>query len=146
MDRGGIRRPSDHAIESVDLADEVALAETADCGVAAHCPDLGDIESHQRRLCAHSRGGAGGLDPCVPSSQYDHIECVHAAPLPTLSQRVKKPDVSRETLLPDAETPEQRIEHLLCRPAAKQPVEGYECPSQQFRKEQIIYLFLGTLK
>jgi len=49
------------AAECIDFADEMALGDAADGGVAAHLGNEVEVHSDERGLEAHARGGHGGL-------------------------------------------------------------------------------------
>src|SRR3546814_2131619 len=49
MDRRRIRRARDEAVEGIDFADEVALPQAADRGVAGHRPNRRGVERQQDR-------------------------------------------------------------------------------------------------
>lgn len=114
MDRSGIRSPSDHPVECIDLAHEMPLAETADCRIAAHRADLGKIETHECGIRAHTRGRTGCLDAGMPAADYDDIETLHERADSAIGTAIKALRVPRGTSLPDAEPSEQRVEHVLC--------------------------------
>src|ERR1700742_1405304 len=60
----------------------MALAETADRGVAGHRPDGRKAVRHEGSSSTHPRGGARGLATRVATADDDHVErcegCVHA--------------------------------------------------------------------
>ena len=74
LDAGRIRDPSHQAIEGIDLAHEVTLAEAADRGVAGHRADRPRIMRQQRGARAAPRGGGGRLDAGMTATDHDHIE------------------------------------------------------------------------
>ena len=74
LDATGIRHPAHQAVEGVDLADQMTLAETADGGVAGHRADGGKAVGHQRRLRAHTGGRSGGFTAGVAATNHDDVE------------------------------------------------------------------------
>ncbi len=62
------------AVERIDLADEVALAKTADGGVAGHRADGRELVGQQRRARAHARGRGRGLTAGVAAANDDDVE------------------------------------------------------------------------
>jgi hypothetical protein len=77
VDSPRVSRAGDDAIQSVNLAHEVALAETADGRIAAHRPDRVEIKAHQRRSRAHPGRRAGSFHPGVTAADDDDIEGMH---------------------------------------------------------------------
>jgi hypothetical protein len=71
------------AVERVDLAHEMALSEPADRRIAGHRPNGRKPVGHERRPCAHARGGRRGLAARVATPDHDDVEgAVHAGFLP----------------------------------------------------------------
>ena len=64
------------AAERVDLTHDLSLAETADRRVAAHLPDLVEVEAAQGHAHPESRRGGGRLDAGVPAANDEHVEVV----------------------------------------------------------------------
>ena len=62
------------AAERIDLLDQVALADAADRGVAAHRAERLDVVGEQQRGRAHARRGERGLGPGVTAADHDDIE------------------------------------------------------------------------
>ena len=77
MDRAGIRRAADHAVQRVDLAHKVALAQSADRRIAAHRADRLRIEGDERDPQSHARAYRCGLYARMPSTDDDDIELRH---------------------------------------------------------------------
>jgi len=61
-------------IAGVDLANQMALAEAADRGIAGHRPDSREAVGHERGLRAHPRGRAGGLAAGMAAPDDDDVE------------------------------------------------------------------------
>src|SRR5690348_17621437 len=61
-----IRHPPHQAIERIDLADEVALSESPDGGIARHCSDGLEAMSHKGHLSPHACRPSCGLAAGVP--------------------------------------------------------------------------------
>ena len=109
----GIRHPAHQAVERIDLPDQMALAEPADCRVAGHSADGRKAVRDQGGLGAHACGCGRGLTAGVPTTYDDDIEsCVHGPACDALlmerSRQVKTGEpisgrfgVSRETFRPD---------------------------------------------
>ncbi|MGY4432148.1 hypothetical protein ACVWWO_004625 [Bradyrhizobium sp. F1.13.1] len=55
MDAAGIADPAHQTIERVDLANQMALAEAANGGIAGHRADAGETVRHQSGRRAHPR-------------------------------------------------------------------------------------------
>ena len=62
------------ALQGIDLANQVALAETADRGIAGHRADGRETMRHERRLGAHARGCGRGFAASMASTDDDNIE------------------------------------------------------------------------
>ena len=79
-------------VESVDLADEMALADAADRGIAGHLADR--VQPMREKQCpsAHACGRSSGFAAGMTATHDDHVvRLVH--------------------LLSDAELPEDRVEY-----------------------------------
>ncbi len=63
-----------HAVEGIDLAHQMALAEPADGRIAGHGADGRQLMGDQRRARTHARRGGGRLRPRVAAADDDHIE------------------------------------------------------------------------
>jgi hypothetical protein len=74
LDAGAIRRQTHDAIESIDFADEVALAEPADRWVAGHRPDGGERMGDERRAGANAGGSSGSFGAGMAAADHDHIQ------------------------------------------------------------------------
>ena len=106
MDCPGVRCASEHTIERVNLAHQVAFAQTTDCRVAAHCADSIEVKAHQRRARTHARRRAGSLHPGVTAADDKNVEGLHRAQIGRGARIVKDDssanridhNVSRETL------------------------------------------------
>ena len=81
MDRGGVGRAADQPVEGIDLADEMPLAQPADGRIAAHRPDGGEIEGHQRSARAHSRGHRRRFASGMTAADHHDIKATHGAHL-----------------------------------------------------------------
>ena len=73
LDSGPVDRPAHDAVERVDLANQMPLAEAADRRVARHFANGGPFVRHKQNARANARGGGGGLATCVPSADNDHF-------------------------------------------------------------------------
>jgi hypothetical protein len=66
--------PASSVAAAIDLLDEVALADAADRGVAAHLPQRLDVVREQQRGTAHARRGERGLGAGVAAADDDDVE------------------------------------------------------------------------
>ena len=62
------------AAQGIDLLHQVALADAADAGVAAHRAQGFDVVRQQQRLRAHARGGQRRLGAGVAATDDDDVE------------------------------------------------------------------------
>src|ERR1051326_160370 len=76
LDARAINNPAHYAAERINLADQMTLADTANCGIAGHLSDEIEIESEQCRVRADSGGGSCGFTSSVATANHDHIECL----------------------------------------------------------------------
>ena len=74
LNAAGIRDPAHQAVQGVDFADQMALAETADRGIAGHGADGRKTMGHQRRLRAHAGSRARGLAAGMAAADHDDVE------------------------------------------------------------------------
>ena len=74
LDAAGIGDPAHQAVQRIDLADQMALAETADRGIAGHRADGRKAMGHQRGLRAHPRSRARGLAAGMAAADDDDVE------------------------------------------------------------------------
>src|SRR5205085_4955079 len=77
VDCGGVGGARDQAVESIDLANQVALAQSTDCRVAAHRSDRRRIERHQGDARAHASRDGRRLTTGVTPAYDDDIEFPH---------------------------------------------------------------------
>ena len=61
LNPGAVDRAGHHAVQRVDLADQMPLAQAADRRVAAHLADLGGVERQQQRLGPGARRSGCGF-------------------------------------------------------------------------------------
>ena len=73
---GFVRDPAHLAAQRVDLLDELAFGEAADCGIAGHQSDRVEADVEQKGLASHPGGRQGRLAARVPSP--DHNDVIHA--------------------------------------------------------------------
>ena len=76
LDAAAVGDASHQAIERIDLAHQMALAEPADRRIARHGADGGEAMRHQRGLGAHARGRGRGLAARMPAAHDDHVKYV----------------------------------------------------------------------
>ena len=73
LDANSIGDFAHDAAERVDFADQMALGDAADGGVAAHLRDEVEVHGDERGLQAHARGSHGGLAAGMTGAHHDHI-------------------------------------------------------------------------
>ena len=76
LDGGLVGEEAHRAAEGVDLADDLALGDAADGGVAAHLADGVAVDGQQGGLAAHASGGQRGFQAGVARADDDDIEAV----------------------------------------------------------------------
>ena len=111
VDRGRICGPPDQAIERVDLAHDMALAQPADGRIARHRADVAAIMADEQGGGTAPCGGGGGFGAGMAAADDDHVK--HATCLGDDHLAVKS--VPRGTSLTDAELSEQSVQHRLGR-------------------------------
>ena len=74
LDAGGIRHPPHQAVQRIDLAHQVALAEPADGRIARHLADGGEAVRHQRRARAHAGRGRRSLAAGMAAADDDDVK------------------------------------------------------------------------
>ena len=62
------------AVQSIDFADQMALAEAADGRIAGHGADGRELMGHQGRLRAHAGAGGRGLTAGMAAANHDNVE------------------------------------------------------------------------
>ena len=73
LDAGGIGHLSHQAVERVDLADEMPLAEPANGRIAGHFADRREAVGDQRRARAYPRRRRRGLAAGMAAADDDHV-------------------------------------------------------------------------
>ena len=80
LDAALVGDPAHQSVEGIDLADEMALAQAADGGIAGHGADGVEAMGDERSLRAHARRRGRGLAAGMPAADHDDIvTCVHMA-------------------------------------------------------------------
>ena len=74
LDAGRIGHPPHQAVQRIDLAHQVALAEPADGRVARHLADGGEAVRHQRRARAHAGRRSRRLAAGMAAADNDDVE------------------------------------------------------------------------
>ena len=74
LDAGRVGDAAHQAVERVDLAHQMALAEPADGRIAGHLADGREAVGDQRRARAHARGRGRGLAAGMAAADDDDIE------------------------------------------------------------------------
>ena len=94
-----VRRAAHHAVQRVDLAHDVALAEAADRRVARHLADAVEAMRDQRRARAHAVRRQRGLGAGMAAADHDDVEAAmfHV----------------KQSLLAEAEALRRHVEHGL---------------------------------
>src|SRR5271170_1271496 len=70
LDADGVGDLAHDSAERVDFADEMALGDAADGGVAGHLRDEVEVEREERRAQAHARRSDGGFAAGVSRADY----------------------------------------------------------------------------
>ena len=73
LDAGRVGDPAHQAVERIDLADQMALAEPADGRIARHFADRREGVRDQRRARADARRGGGRLGAGMPAANDDDV-------------------------------------------------------------------------
>src|SRR5690606_8725116 len=89
MDGGRVGGASDQAIERIDLAHEMTLAEPAYRRIAAHGADRAEVERHQAGPRTHARRDGRRFAARVAAADDKDVECAHTAPLEPTDSAVK---------------------------------------------------------
>ena len=71
-----VRHAAHQSVERIDLAHQMALAETADGRIAGHLADRGEAVRDQNRLGTESSRGRRGFRAGVPAP-HDNDICSH---------------------------------------------------------------------
>ena len=74
LDAAGVGDFAHDAAEGVDLADEVALGDAADGGVAGHLRDEVEVQGEEGGAQAHARGGGRGFAAGVAGADDEDVE------------------------------------------------------------------------
>ena len=74
LDAAGVRHAAHQAVERIDLAHQMALAEPADRRIAGHRADGGEPMRDQRGARAHARGRRRGFAAGVAAADHDDVE------------------------------------------------------------------------
>ena len=74
LDAALVGHPAHQAVERIDLADQMALAEPADRRIARHRADGREAVGQQRGVRAHARSRGRGLAAGVAATDHDDVE------------------------------------------------------------------------
>jgi hypothetical protein len=74
LDAGLVRRERHRAPERIDLLDQMALADSADRGIAGHLPERFDVVRQKQRCATHPRAGECRLGAGMSPADDYHIE------------------------------------------------------------------------
>ena len=77
LDAALVGDPAHQAVQRIDLADQMALAEPADRRIAGHRADGRKPVGDQRGLRAHARSRSRGLTAGVAAADHDDVERIH---------------------------------------------------------------------
>ena len=144
MDRGGVGGLCHHAVESIDLAHDMALADPADRGVAGHGADGLSRECDQGHIRATAGGDRCRLHAGVTATDNQDIEMLHDGPrLGVRHHLVKVFHV--EHSLADAELAEQCIQHVVGRPSTGNLVEPVSRAPKFLRDDQLVRMQRGCV-
>ncbi len=81
LDAPGIGHPAHQAVERIDFAHQMALAQAPNSGIAGHGTDGIEAMGDERRPRAHTGAGRGGLTAGVAATDHDDVEgCAHPGP------------------------------------------------------------------
>ena len=81
LNAGGVSDAAHKAIERIDLAHQMTLAEAADRRIAGHGADASEALRDERGAGAHARRGRSGFAAGVPAANHNDIEhCAHRKP------------------------------------------------------------------
>ncbi len=74
LDAGGVGDAAHQAVEGIDLAHQMALAEAADGRIAGHLADGGEGMGDERRARAHAGSRGRGFAAGMAAAHNDHVE------------------------------------------------------------------------
>jgi hypothetical protein len=115
MDRRLVGRARQDSIERIDFADEVSLSKAPYGGIATHRTDLLQIETDECGTCSHPGRRRGCFDTGMSTTDYNNIISGHGHSLGGTNTGVKTKLFHVKHLFPNAEPPEESVEHLLGR-------------------------------
>ena len=73
LDAGFVDRDTHLAAQRVDFAHQMALADTADGGIAGHLADVVEIEREHQSARTHPGSGKRCFDAGVAGADHDHV-------------------------------------------------------------------------
>ena len=73
LDAGRVGDPAHQAVEGIDLADQMPLAEPANGRIAGHFADGSEAVGDQRRARAHAGGRSGSLAAGMAAADDDNV-------------------------------------------------------------------------
>src|SRR5690606_6315619 len=77
LDAGRVRNAPHQAVERIDLAHEMAFAESADRRITGHRADGRELVRDERGVRAHARARSRGFGAGVSTTHNDDVECLH---------------------------------------------------------------------
>ena len=75
LDTASIGRPAHHAIQRIDLPDQMSLSQTANGGIARHLTDGDELVGDQGRPGPEPGRGCSCLGAGMSTADDDHVEC-----------------------------------------------------------------------
>ena len=90
LDAGAVGGERHRAAQRIDLADQVTLADAADCRVAGHLTDGVDVVGQQQRAAPHTGRGECRLGAGMAAAYDDDIKEVLAHETASFADRLEK--------------------------------------------------------
>src|SRR5262249_45942762 len=80
LDAAAISDAAHQAVQRIDLAHQMTLAETADGWIARHRPDRRETMGQQRGFTSHAGGSGCGFTAGVAAANDDDVKTIHHGP------------------------------------------------------------------
>ena len=81
MNTGLVGNPAHQAVQSIDLTNQMAFAQSTNRRIAGHHADGFDLLRDERRARAHPRAGGSRFTAGVSTADDDHVKrSVHLTP------------------------------------------------------------------
>jgi hypothetical protein len=94
MDRSAIRSAGHEPVKYVEFANQMALAHTANRGVARHLPDVLGAKGDETDARATTSRGSRSLAPGMAGTDYQDVE--HAEELSEFARVRKSPETTTQ--------------------------------------------------